>query len=286
MANTNKATPAALASLGPSDDSLFKSAEECFTRQTPALDALAPSDMRTPTIDVQEAAIIVIGIEAMLREPAMKAKIAALGKANLVNVALIEALPEVARSAWFSRYRLLQVSVTHSEAALPVSLVNDSLKVRRRMLKTLDYNLDEDPEDIARLTAIHIGTGHLDMANDLLACADFYRERKGDIDHDKKNYRKTDEADARRLADKILRLLGAVTTPEQTLWKNNQARAFTRLLTHYEEARRAGRFLCYYADGDKLFPSLYSAVRTAPGPRADKPAAEPVAPAATADAPK
>jgi len=120
------------------------------------------------------------------------------------------------------------------------------LSLRRRMLKTLDYNLDEDPDDIARLAGIHIGAGHLDMANDLLACADYYRERTSDIDHDKKNYRKTDEADARRLADKILRLLGAVTTPDQTLWKSYQARSFTLLLTHDEEARRVGRFLSYY----------------------------------------
>ena len=210
---------------------------------------------------------------------AISAKIAALVKANLINGALLEALPDIARAAWFSRYRLLQVSATHSEAALPISLVDGSLKVRRRMLKTLDYNLDEDPDDIAALAAIRIGSGHLDMANDLLACADFYRARKGDIDHDKKNYRKTDEAEARRLADKILRLLGAVTTPDQTLWKNYQARAFTLLLTHYEEARRVGRFLSYYEDGDKLFPSLFSAVRTAPGPRAEKPAADPAAPA-------
>lgn len=47
----------------------------------------------------------------------------------------------------------------------------------------------------------------------------------------------------------------------------------------YEEARRVGRFLSYYEDGDKLFPSLFSAVRSAPGPRAEKSAAEPPAPA-------
>jgi hypothetical protein len=279
MATPKKATPATPASLDPSDDSLFKSAEDCFQRQKPAIDALAVSDIRSPTIDVQEAAIIALGIAGLLREPATKAKIAALVKANLVNGALLEGLPDIARAAWFSRYRLLQVSATHSEASLPISLVNDALSLRRRMLKTLEYNLDEDADDLARLAAIRLGSGHLDMANDLLACADYYRERTSDIDHDQKNYRKTDEAEARRLADKILRLLGAVTTPDQTLWKSYQARAYTLLLTHYEEARRVGRFLSYYEDGDKLFPSLFSAVRAAPAPRADKAAAEPPAPA-------
>jgi hypothetical protein len=279
MANPKKATPSAKAALNPADESLFQSAEDCFQRTKPALDALATNDIKTPTIDVQEAAVIVLGIDGLLREPSTKAKIAALIKSGLLDGNLLENLSDVARAAWFSRYRLLQVSATHSEAALPIALVEEALTLRRRMLKTLDYNLDDDPDAVVRLNAIRSGAGHLDMANDLLANADFYRERKSDIEHDQKNYRKTDEADARRLADKILRLLGAVTTPEQTLWKNNQARAFTLLLSHYEEARRAGRFLFHYEEGEKMFPSLFSAVRSAPAPRAEKPAAEPPAPA-------
>ncbi len=275
MANLKKATPPVNASLNPADDSLFKSAEDCFQRTKPALDAIAVNDIKSPTIDVQEAAVVVLGIDGLLREPATQTKVAALVKAGLLDGKLLEDLPDVARTAWFSRYRLLQVSATHSDASLPVSLVEEALALRRRMLKTLDYNLDGDVEAMARLDAIRLGSGYLDLANDLLANADLYRERRSDIEHDQKNYRKTDEADARRLADKILRLLGAVTTPEQTLWKSNQARAFTLLLTHHEEARRAGRFLFYYEDGDKLFPSLFSAVRSAPTPRADKPAAEP-----------
>ena len=214
MANPRKATPAVTASLNPADESLFQSAEDCFQRTKPTLDALAINDIKSPTIDVQEAAVVVLGIDGLLREPATKAKIAALVKIGLLDGKLLENLPDVARTAWFSRYRLLQVSATHSEAALPIALVEEALTLRRRMLKTLDYNLDDDPDAVVRLNAIRIGAGHLDMANDLLANADFYRERKSDIEHDQKNYRKTDEADARRLADKILRLLGAVTIPE------------------------------------------------------------------------
>ena len=55
----NAAPPA---SLDPSDDSLFQSAENCFQGQNPALDALAASDIRSPTIDVQEAALIVSAV--------------------------------------------------------------------------------------------------------------------------------------------------------------------------------------------------------------------------------
>jgi hypothetical protein len=280
MANPKKATPPVKASLNPADDSFFKSAEDCFQRTKPTLDALAASDIKSPSIDVQEAAVVVLGIDGLLREPATQTKVAALVKAGLLDGQLLEDLADVARAAWFSRYRLLQVSAVHSDASLPASLVEEALSLRRRMLKTLDYNLDGDVDAMARLDAIRLGSGYLDLANDLLANADLYRERRSDIESDQKNYRKTDEADARRLADKILRLLGAVTTPEQTLWKSNQARAFTLLLTHHEEARRAGRFLFYYEDGEKLFPSLFSAVRSAPAPRAEKPVADPPALAA------
>jgi hypothetical protein len=158
-------------------------------------------------------------------------------------------------------------------------MLEEAMKLRRRMLKTLDYHLEDDAEAVTRLTAIRAGAGHLDLANDLLAVADFYRERKADIAGDSRSYRKTDETDARRLADRILRLLGAVTTADQTQWKAYQARAFTLLLTHHEEARRVGRFLFHYEEGEKMFPSLFSAVRAAPGPRAEKAPAEPEAPA-------
>lgn len=209
-------------------------------------------------------------MDGLLRAPDTWSKIKDLAKAGVVDLPLLDNLADTARAAWFSRYRLLQVNATHTEATLPVSLVDDSFALRRRMLKTLEYNLEGDPTATAPLAAICAGSGHQDLAHDLLAASAFYRERKSDIEHDKKNYRKPDEAEARKLADWILRLLGAIITAEQTQWKDHQARAFTLLLQRYEEARHVGQVLFYYGDGERLFPSLFSAARSALGPRADR----------------
>jgi hypothetical protein len=173
---------------------------------------------------------------------------------------------------------MLQAGATHTEASLPVSLVEAAFTVRGRMLKALEYNLEGDEDATRRLAGIRAGAGHLDLANDLQALAAMYREFKAEVEHDRKNYRKGDRAEAQKLAEQILRLLGAITAPEQALWRSYQARAFTLLLQHHEEARRVGRFLYHYKDGERLFPTLFSAVRAAPAPQKGAPEAPVAAP--------
>ncbi|TKD02245.1 hypothetical protein [Polyangium fumosum] len=251
----------------PAGQDPVHSAEASFELIKPRLVALDESTVRIPNIDVQQAAAAALGVDGLLRAAETRPKVEALGAAKLASGELLDGLADVARAAWYARYRLLQVSATHSEATLPVSLVEEAFVLRARMLKTLEYNLDDDASAMGRLTAIRAGSGHIDLGNDLLGAADLYREYEATLAQDKKNYRPSDEAEARKLSARILTLLGAVTTPEQTLWKGHQARAFTLLLTHYEEARRVGRFLFHYADGERLFPSLFSKVRSAPGAR-------------------
>jgi hypothetical protein len=138
------------------------------------------------------------------------------------------------------------------------------IQPRRCMLKTIEYHLEDDPEAMAQITHIRAGSGHIDLANDLSELASMYKQYRELIKHDKKNYRETDEADARGLSEQILRLLGAVTTPEQATWKGYQARAAKLLFESHDEAIRVGRFLFFYDAPEGRFPSLFTAVRAAP----------------------
>jgi hypothetical protein len=72
---------------------------------------------------------------------------------------------------------------------------------------------------------------------------------------------------ARKLAGDILSALGGPGTAESLRWRNYQARAFTLLEKHHQEAIRVGRFLFWYEGGEELFPTLFSAVRARPGKR-------------------
>jgi hypothetical protein len=135
------------------------------------------------------------------------------------------------------------------------------------MLKVLEYHLDMDAHAVSLLTSIRAGSGHMDLANDLVALADMYQTYEHAISADKKAYRAGDVKLARKLAGDILSALGGPGTAESLRWRNYQARAFTLLEKHHQEAIRVGRFLFWYEGGEELFPTLFSAVRARPAKR-------------------
>ncbi|WP_437676153.1 hypothetical protein [Sorangium sp. So ce131] len=246
-------------------------AEAAFNRVKPSLDAMPLTGLDTPRLDLQAAAVQAIGVAQTLSAPLLRQRITAIAATGALDAALIDGLESVAWATWFARHKFLLTSATHSGAALPAALVERASETRARMLKTLEYHLDDDPEAAAQLAHLRAGAGHLDLANDLSGAAAMYRKHHESIKHDKRNYRVEDEQDASALAEQILRLLGATTTPEQTLWKGYQARAANQLFRHYDEAVRVGRFLFYYDDPEGRFPNLYTATRSAPtSPRPDK----------------
>lgn len=265
MAQTRNTKKHAAAAPEPEPEPLSPhSTEAAFTKWRPRFDALPQGAVRQPNFNLQEGALVAIAAHALLSTPEMRAKIEAMATVGALKLELVEDLAEVARAAWFVRHKLDLAEAVHSDASLPVKLVTDAGEVRKRMLKVLDYQLDEDPDAQRMLTAIRAGTGHMDLANDLVALADMYAEHEPAISSDRKNYRRTDLTLARKLADAILSSLGGPATPESQRWRNYQARAFTLLEEHHEETIRVGRFLRWYEGGEELLPTLFSAVRTRP----------------------
>jgi len=248
------------------EDTSSHIAETRFNELQSELDDISLAGLEPVKIDMQAAAVQALGVAELLSRPENREKIAALAKAGLVEEKLNPRLETVAWATWYTRHKLLLASATHSEATLPDALSARAQEVRGRMLKTLDYHLDDNPKAMAQLGHIRAGAGHQDLANDLSDLAAMYRAHHEEIRHDRKKFRDTDEREARELSEQILRLIGATTTPEQTRWKNYQVRASRLLFQIYEEAIRVGRFLYFYDDPEGRFPSLFTAVRAAPAP--------------------
>lgn len=240
------------------------SAEDCYLRLQAEIDAVPLTDARPVSLDVQQAAMVGLGVHDILQRPEHRDAVQALTKLEIIDGTLVLGLADIARAAWYTRYKVLMTGAVTSEAALPVTLLDPALALRARMRKTLEYQLDDDASVQPLLAQLRLGAGHLDLANDLLGYADMYGQFTALLLRDGKNYRPTDEAEARKLSGEITRALGVGTTPEQTAWRTSQARAFFLLRKHYEEAVRLGRFLYHYEDGESLFPSLFAAVRAAP----------------------
>jgi hypothetical protein len=249
-------------------------AEKCFHKLQAVIAAVPLADTKPITVDVQLAASVALGVYDVLHQPEHAPVIEALAKTGTIDRHLIDGLADIARAAWYARHKVLVTGAVVSEAQLPVSLLEPALECRARMRKALEYNLEGDVQADTILAQLRLGTGHLDLANDLLGYADLYRRYNNDVVDDRKNYRDGDEALARKLADDITTALGVTGTPDQAIWKGHQSRAFVLLQKHYEEAVRLGRFLYFYEGAEELFPSLFTACRTAPAPR-EKPEAPP-----------
>jgi hypothetical protein len=253
----------------PSDEGRFASAEACFERLRPAFEAVASEQIRQPNLDLQQAAVVALRIDERLREPGDRARIEAMAAAGkggraVIDLTLIDGLADVAIASWYVRSRVLLAGATHTEAQLPVTLTEQGTALRARMLKAIEYNLDHLPALMAELAVVRSGIGYQDLANDLVWAAGVYRKHKGELAIDQKSYRPDDGPLADKTAGEILRLLGKSTTAEQARWKDLQARAFTLLGKHYDEAIRVGRFLHFYDEGEAKFPTLASATRSAP----------------------
>lgn len=163
-----------------------------------------------------------------------------------------------------ARHKVLEASATHTLAALPHPLTEAAAELRGRMVKTLAYNLEGDAQATAQIAGIRAGKSYLDLANALALAATMYRTHHAAIEHDRKNYRPGDVAEAHTLSEQILRQLGVTSAAAQTLWKGYAWRAATLLFQHYGEAIKIGRFLWSHDDPEGRFPTLHSATRSSP----------------------
>lgn len=263
-AKTAKAATASKSGQQPSKTDHVAAGEKAFAAVEARLLALPSDRLSAVTVDVQVAAIIVLGVaKAIAADTALRARFEALAKVKEFDLAKLDGLVTVAHAAWFARHMYLLTNATSSEAQLPGSLVATATSLKTRMMRVVDYHLGDHPVAGPLVTAIRAGTGYMDLANDLVALSRLYKAYAHLLEHDRKDYQAMDQGLAAQIGDQILTLLGG-NTPEQRKWVNLQARAWTLLSGDYAEVFAAGRYL-KRGDGfvDNIFPSLIAAARAA-----------------------
>ena len=257
-----------------------------FSRRRGQLVALPVHSVGMIHYGVRLAATSALGLWALIEERGLR---------HVYVETAANATPELARTLWYIRHRLDEQVALGSRATLPTELLDAATELRRDMLRVLEFRLGDDAEVAARLDFIRRGTGHQDLADDLVRLGGLYHTHKNTLSGMPRPYQSTDADRASKLAAQILMTLGLQPALEKTGagakatghdnldWGDLQARAATLLEQSYDEVAAAGRYLCRHKpDLAARFAPLGSVARNR---RTSAKDSEP-APSPTEDAPK
>jgi hypothetical protein len=238
------------------DVALFEAAYE---RVATRAQALPGEQVQAFNADLQQVALVALRVSQTASEPRTRKRFTNLAKTGEYSDAPVDALAEEAMATWYARYRSI-----HAERATgvpPQELAGQGYKLRSRMLRVLEYNLEENEGVMKQVAIIRVGSGYLDLANDLTALAELYERNGSALTVDQRHYRKEDAAEARRVASALLTHLGGGTSAPPGGWQEMQARCWTLLNRTYREVRRGGLFLFPNEEGERRFPALLAATR-------------------------
>ena len=236
------------------------------------------------TVRVQDVPQIAIDCDDRLRRGERMAAIQALARLGFVRLSLVEDLRDAALAALYvfnkvgdgaepitdaslkdTAARRAREAAASREAsdgpraafdasALSTALRQEANDVRKRMRGVVEGALRE-PSDRDLLRQFRSGAGDLALANDLLAYAKLYGDRRADLAR-ASDFHLGDETLARRLAIEVRRQ--ARSSERTDTWTALRPGAIALVLEHYEEAARAGRFLDR-DDACAMYPTLVAA---------------------------
>ncbi len=248
------------------------------------LSAIPADQVIAARADVQGMALVALGVYGFVEQAtAVQKQFEALDAAGLFSTSTLQDLEQVALAALYAFTQAEAAGAFATSATVPAALVTQAKQVEARMQKRCEYALETDPEVAPILDMLRPGTGHADLANDLLGYADIYETHHAQIAvAGDPNYVATDMADARSLAGQIMAYMTSAMTPKASQAYDQMQRAWTLLKATYAEVQEAGLWLLRFdPKRHQRFPSLLTAVRA---PKAKK-AAAPAAGAAAAPAP-
>lgn len=233
----------------------------------PTLDAIPEATFVTLRVDVEAATYAALGVAAFVAAPDVHARFASLPEAEF-DVADVDGLEAACFATLYALGEARAAGALETEAKLPPKLAEEAAALEGRMQALCEYHFPEDPEVRPELDRLRPGTGHRDVANDLLGYARIYELRPEVVKTDTKHYRPGDLSRAREVAGAIIQALSLAMTPKARDAFDRYVRAWTHLVKRYGEVRFAGLWL-YRRDAKKeqRFPSLFTAGRPNMGKR-------------------
>jgi hypothetical protein len=239
-----------------------------YFRVEPELAGVDPRDFVRIQVDIPKAVTIALG--ALPRIRTFREAMLAMPDAP---VAQLDMLEDCALACWYAHVRATPLS--GGESRVPV-LAAEAAPLRERLLVGADALAHAGYFDSARVGAIHPGSGYLDLANDLIALVDLYREKWSTIES-KTAVTAADVARADVVATDLIQALGVRTSPTGEVLTSAAAdrriRAFTLFARAYDACRRAIAYLRWAEDDvDEIVPTLFvRRSRRAPEPEPEVP---------------
>jgi hypothetical protein len=248
---------------------------DCFERMKPKYLALLPADLRPVNLDVHDTCTIILGTLPKVREYRERA-----ARLTEFDISSFDDLTD----------GCFALEHTHSNYQIALR-PNDGLddlnaeaeQTHDRFLADLEGLSVNGCIDSGSLQGVTGVRGYVRTAADLRRMVEAYRKHWNQLQG--KTCRTQDElARAEAVANRMIRLTGERDHSEKRAreWSELRTRAFSLLLRHYENVRRAIAFFRWFEDDlEKIAPSLW----TGRGKRKKVPARAPNQPAVPPAAP-
>lgn len=238
--------------------------QAAFEQLQPELMKLDASVVMPVRVELQMSAAVAYSVAIRDSATERRNKLALVAQEGLFNMATLDRLPLVALAAWHVRRKQKEAMDAASTARVPEATLKQAQQTRSNMLHVLTYYYESHAEYGKRIEAIRAGSGYLDLANDLVALAEFYEvpEVQALISRDPVCYQAGDPQLARGLAQTLFRGIGLTGESEVARLTDLAQRAWTLLSQYYDALSAAGRLVFRKGeDVEVTYPSLVSAVR-------------------------
>jgi len=233
----------------------------------PRLLALKPNEIIAARVDLEAAALTVLGVYAYATQaPALAKRLQDLKSIDEFEPRNIEDLKKLGFVLLYANAQAEAAGAFATNARVPASLIRAGTELEARMQELCEYKFRRNEAIMPLLAMLSPGSGHSDLAHDLNGYADIYEMRPDEVASDTTNYLPTDVPEARRIAGEILSHLSASRSPRAREAYDTLQRAWTVLLAVYNEVREACRFVLRYdPQRDEWLPSLFAAARPGVG---------------------